>query len=277
MMKQGKVKDIYDLGDQIRFKFSDRVSAFDVKFKEPIPEKGNILCAFSDFWFKKLNVTNHMERRISNDEMIVKKLDMIPMECIVRGYFYGSFVKRYMRGEVVTRETYTEEDLGVKFTQPIFDPTTKDEHDLPVTKNQALELNLVTDQEYEYLKDLSIKIYNEMYQICDQAGFILVDIKLEFGKKDGLIYLADSIGPDEYRIWRKDTYRPGVKQDSYDKQILRDWLISQGYDKIFEEDFKNNKVSVPPSIPPEISAKITEKYLECFQKITNKTNINHFI
>ena len=269
IFKQGKVKDIYINNDEVKFKFSDRVSAFDVKFPEPINEKGKILCAFSEFWFNKLNVRHHMIKRLSDDEMLVKKLDMIPMECIVRGYFYGSFVKRYLRGEVVTRENYTQEDMGVKFPEPIFDPTTKDEHDIPVTKKQAIDMNLVTDEDYEYLRLLSIKIYNEMYDICDKAGFILVDIKLEFGKKDGLIYLADSIGPDEYRVWKKDSYKVGIKQDSYDKQILRDWLITQGYDKVFEDDFKNGRTPNPPKIPKHISDKITEKYQECFDKITS--------
>ena len=269
-VSSGKVKDMYDMGDDtLKFKFSDRVSAFDVKFDTPIPQKGKILADFSEFWFNKINIPNHYIRKVSEDEMLTMKLDMIPMECIVRGYFYGSYTKRYFRGEVDPGIKFTPEMIGTKFPNPIFDPTTKDEHDLPVTKRQALDMGLVTDEEYRFLKRTSIHIYNEMASICDKADFILVDLKLEFGKKDGVIYLADSVGPDEYRIWHKSTYKVGKKQESYDKQILRDWLIENGYTTQFEEAFKKGETPVAPEIPEHIKNKITEKYLECHEKLKN--------
>ena len=269
-VRSGKVKDMYkqDSGALI-FKFSDRVSAFDVKFATPIPQKGKILADFSKFWFNKLQQKSHYICKISDDEIMTHELDMIPMECIVRGYFYGSYTKRYFRGEIDTDLKFTPEMLAAKFPEPVFDPTTKDEHDEPVTKQQALDMKLVTDDDYEWLRKTSLDIYNEMSQIFDKAGFILVDIKLEFGKKNGQIYLADSIGPDEYRVWDKSTYKVGVKQDSYDKQILRDWLIENNYPEQFEKAFKNGETPVAPEIPEDIKNKITEKYLECYERLQN--------
>mgnify|MGYP000129476838 FL=1 len=269
-VRSGKVKDMYDMGNDIlKFKFSDRVSAFDVKFDTPIPQKGKILADFSNFWFNKLNLDNHFICKVSEDEIVTTKLDMIPMECIVRGYFYGSYTKRYFRGEIDTDMKFTPDMIGAKFPKPIFDPTTKDEHDVPVTKEEAIDMKLVMEEEYKYLKRRSIEVYNIMYEICDEAGFILVDLKLEFGKKNGRIYLGDSIGPDEYRIWDKSKYKVGVKQESFDKQILRDWLIENGYTTQFEEAFKEGKTPVSPEIPDHIKNKITEKYLECYKKLKN--------
>ena len=271
-VRSGKVKDMYEEEKGVlKFKFSDRVSAFDVKFKTPIPQKGKILADFSEFWFEQLDYKNHFISKVSDDEILTQKLEMIPMECIVRGYFYGSYTKRYFRKEIDTPYIFTPEMLASKFPEPVFDPTTKDEHDMPVTKQQALDLKLVTDSEFEQLKTISLDIYKKMSQVCDKAGFILVDIKLEFGKKDGVIYLADSIGPDEYRIWDKSTYKVGVKQESYDKQILRDWLIEKGYDKQFEAAFKAGQVPEAPTIPEEIKNKITQKYLECYHRLTTST------
>jgi len=268
-VKSGKVKDMYDEGNNIlKFKFSDRVSAFDVKFDTPIPQKGKILADFSQFWFGKIKHRSYYICKVSEDEILTTKLDMIPMECIVRGYFYGSYVKRYFRGEIDTDQKYTHSMLASKFPEPIFDPTTKDEHDEPVTRQQAIDMKLVTPSEYETLKRISLDIYNKMSEICDKAGFILVDIKLEFGKKDGAIYLADSIGPDEYRIWDKTKYKIGSKQESFDKQILRDWLIENNYPDQFEKAFKNGETPVAPEIPEHIKSKITEKYLECYERLT---------
>ena len=268
--KSGKVKDIYDMGDNtLKFKFSDRISAFDVKFDTEIPKKGKILCDFSEFWFNKLDIPNHFIKKVSNNEILVHKLDMMPMECIVRGYFYGSYVKRYFRGEIDTDTKYTHSMIASKFPEPIFDPTTKDEHDEPVTKQQAIDMKLVTPSEYETLKSISLDIYNKMSKICDKAGFILADIKLEFGKKNGVIYLADSIGPDEYRLWDKSKYKVGTKQESFDKQILRDWLIEKNYVSKFEESFKKDETPVAPEIPEIIQNKITEKYLDCYEKLKN--------
>jgi len=129
-------------------------------------------------------------------------------------------------------------------------------------------MNLVTEEQFEYLKTTSINIYNIMAQIADNAGFILADLKLEFGLLDGKITLGDSIGPDEYRLWPKDTFEVGKIQESYDKQILRDWLTANGYQKQFEDDRNNGKEPVAPEIPSEIIQTITQRYIIAYEKLT---------
>jgi phosphoribosylaminoimidazole-succinocarboxamide synthase len=158
--------------------------------------------------------------------------------------------------------------MAAKLPEPIFDPTTKSEHDIPVNKQKALEMNLVTEEQFEYLKITSINIYNNMAQIADNAGFILADLKLEFGLLDGKITLGDSIGPDEYRLWPKDTFEVGKIQESYDKQILRDWLTANGYQKQFEDERTAGKEPVAPQIPSEIIQTITKRYVIAYEKLT---------
>ncbi len=267
----GKVKDVYDLEDgKLQFRFSDRVSAYDVKFHDPIPLKGEALCKFAEFWFNKLPVKNHYVKTVSKNEIIVKKMKMIPMECVVRGYFYGSLASRWKRGEIqLPPGTITE--IAAKLLHPIFDPTTKAEHDEPVTKESAVTRGLVTKQEFEWLESKSIEIYNLMSEIADSAGFILADLKLEFGKINDEILLGDSIGPDEYRLWPKDAYAVGKIQESYDKQILRDWLTANGYQEQFEDFRAQGKEPVAPSIPVDIIHKMSERYVFSYEKLTGKT------
>jgi len=133
-LTSGKVKDLYDFDDEhLLFKFSDRVSAYDVKFNQDVPQKGEVLCKFAEFWFNELPVPNHFIRRESDTEIVVKKMQMLPIECVVRGYFYGSLVNRWKKGEVVIPEG-TDTTLAAKLPEPIFDPTTKSEHDIPIDK-----------------------------------------------------------------------------------------------------------------------------------------------
>ena len=267
----GKVKDIYDLEDgTLVFEFSDRVSAYDVKFKEDIPEKGKVLCKFAGFWFDELSVPNHFVKTKSDTEIIVKNMKMLPIECVVRGYFYGSLASRWKKGEV-TIPTNTDTTLAAKLPHPIFDPTTKSEHDIPINKQKALEMNLVTEEQYAWLEKTSIEIYQKMSQIADNTGFILADLKLEFGILDGQITLGDSIGPDEYRLWPKESYTIGKTQEAYDKQILRDWLTENGFQKQFDDFRDAGKEPVPPSIPKEIIDKMTQRYVTAYQSITGKT------
>lgn len=272
-LTSGKVKDLYDVdNDTILFKFSDRVSAYDVKFHQDIPQKGKVLCNFAKFWFEKLNVPNHFIQKKSDTEIIVKKMKMIPMECVVRGYFYGSLIGRWKNGEV-TLPTNTDTTMAAKLPAPIFDPTTKSEHDIPVNKQKALEMNLVTEEQFEYLKTTSIDIYNKMAQIADDVGFILADLKLEFGLINGEIILGDSIGPDEYRLWPKDTFEVGKIQESYDKQILRDWLTANGYQKQFEDERNEGKEPTAPQIPSKIIETITKRYVIAYEKLTGNSLI----
>lgn len=270
-LASGKVKDIYDLEDgNLLFLFSDRVSAYDVKFKEEIPKKGEILCKFAEFWFNELDVLNHFVRTESKTGIIVKKMNMLPIECVVRGYFYGSLVSRWKNGEVNLPENSNTE-LAAKLPKPIFDPTTKSAHDVAIDKNHAVELNLVTNEEFDWLSETSIQIYKKMVTIADSAGFILADLKLEFGKLNGNIILGDSIGPDEYRLWPKDSYSVGKIQESYDKQLLRDWLTHNGYQKKFDEARVTGKEPVAPTIPDNLIKKMTERYVIAYERFTKKS------
>ena len=267
-LTSGKVKDLYEKDENsLLFKFSDRVSAYDVKFSQDIPKKGQVLCHFAEFWFNKLDVSNHFIKRESETEISVKKMTMIPMECVVRGYFYGSLIGRWKNGSIQLPEN-TDTTMAAKLTQPLFDPTTKSEHDIPVDKSKALEMNLVSEEQYSWLENTSIDIYNQMSVVAENAGFILADLKLEFGILDGKIVLGDSIGPDEYRLWPKDTFEIGKIQESYDKQILRDWLTANGYQKQFEDDRNNGKEPVAPEIPSEIIQTITQRYIIAYEKLT---------
>ena len=264
----GKVKDLYDIDESsILFKFSDRVSAYDVKFKQDIPRKGEILCKFAEFWFDELSVPNHFIRRKSDTEIVVKKLEMLPIECVVRGYFYGSLVNRWEKGEVSVPKG-TDTTLAAKLPEPIFDPTTKSEHDIPIDKTKALEMNLVTEEQYNWLEATSIEIYKKMAKVADDVGFILADLKLEFGLLDEKITLGDSIGPDEYRLWPKDSFKVGKIQEAYDKQLLRDWLTANGYQKQFDDERDAGREPVAPEIPSDIISKMTERYVTAYEKLT---------
>jgi len=270
-LASGKVKDIYDLEDgNLLFLFSDRVSAYDVKFNEEIPRKGEILCKFAEFWFNKLDVENHFVRTESKTGIIVKKMKMLPIECVVRGYFYGSLVNRWKNNEISLPDN-TSTELAAKLPYPIFDPTTKSSHDLPINKSRSIEMGLVTNDEFDWLSKTSIKIYEEMTSIADSAGFILADLKLEFGKLNDKIILGDSIGPDEYRLWPKDSYSVGKTQEAYDKQLLRDWLTENGYQKKFDEARANGTEPVAPIIPKDLISKITERYIIAYDKFTKNS------
>ena len=270
-LASGKVKDLYAVDEKtLLFKFSNRVSAYDVKFSQDIPKKGEVLCRFAEFWFNKLDVPNHFIQRKSGTEILVKKMKMIPMECVVRGYFYGSLIGRWKNGSMKLPEN-TDTTMAAKLTEPLFDPTTKSEHDIPVDKSKALEMNLVSEEQYNWLEKTSIDIYNQMASVANNAGFILADLKLEFGILDGKITLGDSIGPDEYRLWPKDSYTVGKIQESYDKQILRDWLTANGYQKQFDDERNAGNEPTAPQIPTEIIQTITERYVIAYEKLTGQT------
>ena len=267
----GKVKDIYDLEDgTILFKFTDRVSAYDVKFKENIPKKGEVLCKFTEFWFNVLSVPSHFIKRISATEIVVKKMSMLPIECVARGYFYGSLVNRWKNKEInLSKETDTR--LGAQLPEPIFDPTTKSTHDIPVNKEKAIEMKLVTEEQYDWLSQTTIDIYKKMAKIANDVGFILADLKLEFGILDGKIVLGDSIGPDEYRLWLKENYSIGKIQEAYDKQLLRDWLTMEGYQQKFDDSRSAGEEPKAPQIPPNLIKKMTERYVTAYERLTGDT------
>ncbi len=267
-LTSGKVKDVFEIDDEnILFKFSNRVSAYDVKFNDEIPKKGQVLCKFAEFWFNELDVPNHFVETKSDTEIIVKKMQMLPIECVVRGYFYGSMVTRWKNREISLSDGASTE-LAAKLPIPIFDPTTKSIHDVPINRTQAIAQNLVTADEFDWLSQKSIEIYQSMSNIANNAGFILADLKLEFGKLDNQITLGDSIGPDEYRLWPLDSYTPGKIQDAYDKQLLRDWLTENGYQKQFEDLRSSGKKPIAPSIPSHIIEKMTQRYVTAYERTT---------
>jgi phosphoribosylaminoimidazole-succinocarboxamide synthase len=268
-LRSGKVKDLYELPDgNMLFHFSDRVSAFDVKFPTPIPKKGEVLCRFAEFWFKQLPVANHYVRTEGKDKIVVKRMDMIPIECVVRGYLYGSLYQRWKEGQIVL-PAGSSNLLASKLPVPLFDPTTKSEiHDVPLTKKDALERNIVTPKEYDWLEKTTIEIYNQMSYVVDKAGFVLADLKLEFGKIGDSIILGDSIGPDEYRLWPKESYQIGKTQESFDKQLLRDWLALHGFQKKFEDERNAGKEPVAPPLPESLCHELSSRYITAYEKIT---------
>jgi len=271
ILTSGKVKDVYELDDgNLLFKFSNRVSAYDVKFKDEIPRKGEVLCKFAEYWFEKLDIPNHFVERKSNTEIIVKKMDMLPIECVVRGYFYGSLFSRWKNGKIsLDKDVPTE--LAARLPKPIFDPTTKSTHDIPIDRDDAISKELVTNDEYDQLSEKSIEIYKKMAAVADESGFILADLKLEFGKLNNEIILADSIGPDEFRLWPKDTYKIGETQEAYDKQLLRDWLTENGYQKKFDDARSSGEEPIAPSIPSDLVSKMTQRYVTAYESMTGNT------
>ncbi|HEY7777054.1 MAG TPA: phosphoribosylaminoimidazolesuccinocarboxamide synthase, partial [Nitrososphaeraceae archaeon] len=258
----GKVKDVYELDEKnLLFHFTDRVSAYDVPMITDIKGKGEILCRFAEFWFNYLDNSNHMVRLDAKDKMVVKKLSMIPLECVVRGYLYGSLFERYTGSENIMGLD-PDLKLASRLEHPIFDPTTKSQiHDVPISEDQILQQKILTNSELNYLKNTSIKLYNQMSVAADKAGFILADVKFEFGKdlKSDEIILADSLGPDEFRMWTKDSYRVGEEQVSYDKQFLRDWLTKVGFrDKVKKS--KNGEKPLPPELPSDVVDELLKRY-----------------
>ncbi|AIC14715.1 phosphoribosylaminoimidazolesuccinocarboxamide synthase [Nitrososphaera viennensis] len=276
LIRKGKVKDIYELdddGNNILFHFSDRVSAFDVKMATPIPRKGEVLCRFGEFWFNTLGTPHHMLRVQDKDKMVVKKLAMIPVECVVRGYFYGSFADRYKDHLGKSLPADYKPVMAGRLPRPIFDPTTKsEEHDMPVNKEQAISMGLVSKEDYEFLEKTSILLYEKMSAIVEKAGFIIADVKFEFGRDEsGRIVLGDSLGPDEYRLWLKADYSPGRMQEAYDKQLLRDWLIKTGFKAEIDRLAKEGKKPEPPTVAPEIAGELSRRYILAYERISGRT------
>jgi phosphoribosylaminoimidazole-succinocarboxamide synthase len=268
LLKMGKVKDIYDIGDnRLLFVFSDRISAFDIILPSIVPNKGEILCRFSEFWFNTLKTHNHMLKVIDKNKMVVKKLDMIPIECVVRGYIYGSLYDRLMKGEI---RLDVKPELASKLPEPLFDPTTKSmRKDLPIAKGEILSKGLLKEEELSWIEERSVELYDDMAKRCERAGFIMADVKFEFGRDGDDILLADSLGPDEFRLWPKEKYSVGKVQESYDKQLVRDWLISVGFKNKLDESVKKGSQSPkPPVLPDELIEETRRRYIFCFERIT---------
>lgn len=273
LTRSGKVKDIYELDSgNILFHFSDRISAFDVKMATPIPKKGEVLCKFAEFWFDTLQTPNHMLKVVAKDKMEVKKLQMIPLECVVRGYFYGSFVERYKEHLGKELPSSFRPVLGSKLPEPIFDPTTKsEEHDRPIDRHRVVSSGILSDNDYDFLERTSLSLYKKMSNIVERAGFIIADVKFEFGVDEkGSILLGDSLGPDEYRLWLKTRYQPGKIQESYDKQLLRDWLIEIGFKDTIDRLAMEGKKPESPQISSQVVNELTRRYIFAYEQISGR-------
>jgi len=267
--KRGKVKDIYELdGEQLLFVFTDRVSAYDIVLPSTIPRKGEVLCKLAAYWFNYLKVPHHMVRVENANRMVVRKLKMIPVECVVRGYLYGSLYERLVKGEVALPVRPIN---ATKLPEPYFDPTTKsDVKDEPVTVDQIVDEGWLDTEEINALRDSSLNIYRKMSERADEAGFILADLKLEFGfDEESNIVLADSIGPDEFRLWPKENYSPGKNQESYDKQLIRDWLSKVGFKKTLDEARKAGQPTPrPPDLPKDLIDETSKRYVVAYERLT---------
>jgi phosphoribosylaminoimidazole-succinocarboxamide synthase len=268
----GKVKDVYELDkENLLFHFTDRVSAYDVPMITDIKGKGEILCKFAEFWFRYLDSKNHMVRLDDKDKMVVRKLTMIPLECVVRGYLYGSLFERYTIGGNIL-DLGPNLKLASRLEKPIFDPTTKSKiHDVPISEDQILEQEILAKEELSYLKNTSIRLYKQMFDISYNSGFIMADVKFEFGKDpiSDEIILADSLGPDEFRMWTRESYRVGEEQVSYDKQFLRDWLTEVGFREKIKLASMEGKKPIPPKLPSNVVDELLRRYSYVYEKISN--------
>ena len=277
---RGKVRDIYDLGDQLLIVATDRISAFDVVMPNPIPDKGKVLTQLSKFWFDltKDIIPNHListevenfpkecqpyTENLKGRAMLVVKTEPLPVECVVRGYLSGSGWEEYKeRGEVCGIKLPKGLLESSKLGEPIFTPATKAEvglHDENITMEKFGKI--VGKDLGRRLKSFSLAIYKKARDFAEQRGIIIADTKMEFGIKDGKILLIDELlTPDSSRFWPQGEYRPGGSQKSFDKQFLRDFLLSLKWDK-----------SPPaPELPKEIIQKTREKYLEAYKRLVGK-------
>ena len=274
--RSGKVRDVYDLGDRLVIVASDRISAFDWVLPTAIPDKGRILTQISLFWFRFLGVPNHlislelsdMPEAFRRDElrgrtMLVRKTEVVPFECVVRGYLVGSGWKDYRKtGQVCGIGLPPGLRESDPLPEPIFTPSTKAEsgHDENVSfEVMAAGVSVATA---ETLRDRSIDVYRRASEYARSRGVIIADTKFEWGKlPDGEIILIDEVlTPDSSRFWPADQYQAGRSQPSYDKQFVRDWLETTTWDKN----------SPPPQLPADVVAKTRAKYLEALEKITGE-------
>lgn len=276
---QGKVRDIYDLGDKLLMVATDRISAFDYILEDEIPHKGAVLTQISLFWLEQLKdvIGNHL---ISADVadlpeqfkpyadylrgrfMLVKKAEMFPVECIVRGYLAGSGLKEYQKQGTVCGIQLPEGLVNSsKLPEPIFTPSTKAEigdHDENISFERCAEV--LGEDAATQLRDLAIKVYSVARDHAAENGIIIADTKFEFGVIDGQIILADEVlTPDSSRFWPGDAYEPGRDQASFDKQYVRDWLNANW-------DRQGN----PPHLPQEVIERTSQKYIAAYEKISGK-------
>jgi len=277
---RGKVRDIYDLGDHLLIVASDRISAFDVVMANGIPRKGEVLTALSAFWFEQLSgVTPHHLVETIRDRvprgfepyvdqlrgraMLVRKTRVVPIEAVVRGYLAGSGWKEYRESGTVCGVSLPP---GLRqcdrLPEPIFTPATKEQagHDLNITFEEACRL--VGADVMTAIRDRSIEIYMRAAAYARDRGVIIADTKFEWGRLDGELILIDEVlTPDSSRFWPADLYRPGRDQPSFDKQFVRDYLVSIGF----------NKQPPGPVLPADVVEKTSRKYLDAYERLTGRS------
>lgn len=272
--RRGKVRDVYDLGDTLAIVATDRISAFDWVMPTGIPEKGRLLTAMSVFWFNWLNVPHHLlgtdiarlpsafhQDQLMGRTMHVRKTQVVPVECVARGYLAGSGWKEYKSsGAVCGISLPAGLQEASPLREPIFTPATKEQggkHDENIGFDRMAEL--VGTATANELRDRTIDVYRRAAAYAESRGIILADTKLEWGRltTGELILIDEVLTPDSSRFWPKNTYRPGSSPPSFDKQFLRDWLETTGWDK----------TSPPPALPPEVAEKTEAKYREALEKL----------
>ena len=282
LLKKGKVRNIYDLGDELLFVTTDRISAFDVIMPNGIPSKGRVLNMLSVFWFEftKDIIENHMitadpdemvstarellpyKEMLAERSMLVKKVEPIMTECVVRGYISGSAWKDYKKTGMVCGIKLPEGlKESQKLAEPIFTPSTKaDEgHDLNISEEETKQI--VGEDVFEFLKEKSLAIYKKASEYAESKGVIIADTKFEFGKiGDNIILMDEALTPDSSRFWPKNDYKPGRVQTSFDKQFVRDYLETLDWDK----------TPPGPELPEDIILKTSEKYKEAYKILTGK-------
>jgi phosphoribosylaminoimidazole-succinocarboxamide synthase len=270
-IRSGKVRDIYDLGDSLLMIASDRISAFDVVLPNGIPGKGKLLTQISIYWFRQMEdiIKNHLiatdvdnypspcqkyREQLEGRSMLVKKSEQLPVECIVRGYLSGSGWKEYKKtGSVCGIRLPEGLKESSRLESPIFTPSTKAEegHDINISFGETI--HIVGQEMAERLRDMSLRIYGKAREMAEKKGIIIADTKFEFGIYDDELILIDEIlTPDSSRFWSLRMYEPGKGQDSYDKQIIRDYLLTLDWDQTYPG----------PELPDSIVEKAIERYRE---------------
>ncbi|PWT87395.1 MAG: phosphoribosylaminoimidazolesuccinocarboxamide synthase [Blastocatellia bacterium] len=281
LLRRGKVRDVYSVDDdRLLIVATDRISAFDCVLPTPIERKGEVLTALSEFWFGKLGhvVANHListniedmpesirshSETLAHRAMLVKRSEVFPVECVVRGYLVGSGWKDYKRtGDVCGHKLPEGLRESDQLPQPLFTPSTKAEegHDENITEDQVKAL--IGEENTKLLRDASLRLYSEARDYARQRGIIIADTKFEFGRdKNGTLTLIDEVlTPDSSRFWPADAYEPGRSQPSFDKQFVRDYLETLDWDK----------KPPAPAIPPEVAKATTARYLEAYRLLTGK-------
>jgi phosphoribosylaminoimidazole-succinocarboxamide synthase len=277
LARRGKVRDVYDLGESFLFIATDRISAFDVVLSPGIPDKGKILTQISNFWFRRFpDIPNHLiesgfgnfpsevraHSELRGRSVIVRKCRVVPVECVARGYLSGSGLKEYQQSGTVCGIAL-EPGLvnGSKLREPIFTPATKEEtgHDENISFERMAEL-VGADLARE-LRDLTLSIYKQAAAYALTRGIIIADTKFEFGIAGGdVVWIDEALTPDSSRFWPADQYAPGSSPPSFDKQFVRDWLESTGW----------NKTPPAPELPADVVEKTRAKYIEAFRQLTGE-------